>query len=144
MDEEIGKLEPFKGFEFDAAAHEGKRVKIEKVEIMRMNTSYNEEGIWVEGLRRDVPALRVSTETVANVEINGEPREIRASMIFRLKEATSKDGTKKIGWGQNPRNKLFKFLKKMKVNTPQELLGQYVTITTRQVGDREFLGFVVE
>lgn len=147
----LGDLKPIETMEpLNVGQYEGARVEIEKCEVVDMTTSYNDEGVWVEGLKRPTKRLKVSTKPLTKVEVPGkESFEIRASMIFALKE-TKDEKTGQItgyGWSTNKNSKLMKFMKMMKVNKPDELIGKYVTVLTRpskKDEDREFLGFKVE
>ena len=146
------KVEDLTQFEvsqpIDVSEMEGVRSKIDKIEIIDTFSSYDENGNWVEGLKRPVKRLRVSSEVLKEVVVpNKEPIKVRASMIFALKETKDVKGHFKWGWSNSPNSKLFQFLKKLKVNTPNELKGKYITVTVRPSRDandtREFLGFAL-
>lgn len=145
----IENLEELKASVIDVKEFEGTKAKVDKIEVIDGFTSYNDDGVWEEGLQRPIKRMKVSSEVLKVIESSKGSVELRATMIFNLKAKTDKTG-KVIGygWTNSPNSRLYKFLKKMKVNSPQELLGKYILVTTRpsrkQGDEREFLGFVCE
>ena len=132
----------------DVSKYEGRRAKIDKCDVVDTFTSYNEDGKWVDGLKRPVKKLLVSSEILEIINRdNKSPIELRASSLFSLKEKII-DG--KVIWGvsNSLRSNLWKFMKKQKVNTIIELKGTMITVTTRSSNnpedDREFLGIVTQ
>jgi len=122
-----------------------------------------------------MPVMKIETAPVTkNINSEGEEYEIRASELFSLKvkdktyaelvkdlgksdsdfEADKEKALtiaknmikeKKIGWSTHEKGALFKFLKKMKVAHPKDLIGRNVLIITRAGGgDSVFLGYVKE
>jgi hypothetical protein len=130
------------GFNFDASEYEGKRIAIDKVEFIKIKVDRDKDWNYVKDLQREAPAVRVSTIVVAVVPSSKGDVEIRASRSFFLKEETQKDGTIKYTWG--PKSDLKAFMIKQKVNSPAELKGTMVTLTSRPVGDRNFIDFVAK
>lgn len=131
----------------DVTKHEGKRVKIEIVQVEDSFSSYDEKGKYTEGLKRPVKRLKVESEVLENItKTDGTPLFLRASALFGLsKEIVNGQEV----WGVRPHknSKLWNFMKKQKVNTIPELKGTVVTVTTRASSnpedDREYLGFAI-
>lgn len=132
----------------DVFKFEGKRVPIDKVEIIDALSSYNEKGDFVEGLKRPVKKLKISTSVLETVmKADGTPIEIRATAFFNLKCKLALDGKEIWGISQHPKSKLFQFMKKQKISGVDNLKGTLVTITAKPStvpGDeREFLTIAI-
>lgn len=128
-----------------------------------------------EGEELFMPSLKVETAPVMkSLNSEGEEYAIRASELFSLKvkekdypklvrdlgknpdtyEADKEKALaivkrliseKKIGWSEHEKGAFRKFLKKLRVKNPKELIGKNVLIITRAgKGDAVFLGFVKE
>ena len=130
----LDSLEPMESESLDLSPFEGKRVTIEKAEVIEVSSQFSETG------RQKV--LRVESEPVTTVETAEGKKEIRASELFNLIE---KDG--KVGWSKDERGKLQKFLAKMKATKPTELVGKEAVVRLRSkkndFGESTFLGFVI-
>jgi hypothetical protein len=143
---DISDLKPIQSGGTDFSELEGKKAKIASAEIIETKSDYDENGKYVKGLQRDVKVLRVVTEPVTEIkDKDGNPKQIGASEIFNLKAAA--DGS--IGWSTAPKGKLNKLLKKLKVDTPAQLIGKMATIRIRAKENpdgttSEFLGFLTE
>ena len=144
----VNELEPSNAKAFDAHVFEGKRIKIERVEVIDAFTSYNINGEFEEGLQRPCKKLKVITEKVTEIETAEGLKPINVSALFSLKEDKQKDGSVKLTWSTNEKGGLFKFLRKMRKNAPAELVGEFVTITCTpgkgSKSDRDFLTFATE
>lgn len=154
------KIEDLKIFEpskpIDVSKHEGKRIKIEKLKVIDSFSSYEEgkyvdnkyiPGQFIQGLKRPVKKLLVSSEVLEIIEIvDREPIELRASMLFPLKRKFV-NGDEMWGASSHPSAKLTQFLKKQKVNSFLDLAGTFVIVTTHHSNDpddeREYLGFAI-
>ena len=80
--------------------------------------------------------ILVKTDIVAVLtEKRKEPLELRASKLFSLQQ----DDEGNIGWGKD--TKLGVFLKKMKCEHYNDLVGKAVIIQTQLRKDKEFLSF---
>lgn len=145
MAKENIKPEDLKEFEagqgLDLTEFEGIKTKIEGLEVIDVDSKFDEDGNILEGnTTRKVKVLRVFTEpitTATNKE--GEEVEIRASELFNLK---FQDGE----WGvsTSPKSKLQKFLKRQKVDKITKLKS--TTVLTKSVTNKTgstFLGFVI-
>lgn len=128
-----------------------------------------------EGDELFMPSIKVETAPVMkSINSEGEEYAIRASELFSLKvrekdypslvkglgknpETYDADkekalviikkliSEKKIGWSEHEKGAFRKFLKKMRVTKPAELIGKNTLIITRAgKGDAMFLGFVKE
>ena len=145
-DEKINTLniEKFPTMSIDVDKYLGRRTRIEKEEVIRVPSIYGPNGGRLpEGQTVMVPVLKISTEPLEVIQLpDGSTKEIRASELFNLKEKVV-NGQKIIGFSEHPRNKLFQFLKKMKVNDPKQLIGLYVTIVDRvSKNGNKWLGFM--
>lgn len=142
---EIEDLKPIEqANQLDVSQYEGSRVEIEKTEVVDMTTNYDDNGNWVEGLARPCKMLKVTTKALTKLDLgNGTIKDITASELFNLKQNKK---TMVWGWSENEKGKLFRFFKKLKVNSPKELVGKLVTVTLRpdkKDPNKNWLGFVV-
>jgi hypothetical protein len=128
------------GTGIDVSEYEGQRCEVDTAEVIEVETPYDENGEYQEGLKRKVKRLRVFSKPVTEVEDSqGKKIQIRASELFALKYLNGK-------WGvsTNERAKINKFLKKL--NLPagaagvKQLGGQQVIMKTSDKGN--FLRFV--
>ncbi len=132
----VGELEQIETGGIDLSEFEGKKAKIEKTEVVEVQSKFSESG------RQKV--LKVSTETITKTKNQeGEDIEISASELFNLVE---KDG--KTGWSNNPQAKLNKLLLKYGVERPEQLIGKEITLRARDKVQEDgskttFLGFIV-
>ena len=137
--DDLEEFEAGKGI--DVSEYEGQKVKIEGVEVKRVVTSYDENGDWVEGLKRKKQVLRVFSTTITTVT-DGEGNEIkiRASELFNLKH---QDG--KWGVSTSDKAKINKFLKKLNLPAGKEgvkQIGGQELIVKTSGKNNNFLGFV--
>jgi len=145
MAKEELKIEDLKEFEagqgIDLSEYEGIKSKIDKLEIMDVDSRYDEDGNLFEGnLTRRVKVLKVSTEPVTKYTTKDDREiEIRASELFNLK---FQDGE----WGvsKSPKSKIQKFLNRQKVSNIMKLKGTSVLLksSANKTGN-SFLGFVI-
>jgi len=136
-------LQPFESMGIDFAKFDGIRTRIGKIEISEVPSIFGEDGKPLPvGQKIMIPVLKVYSEPLdMMIFADGSKKEIRASEMFNLK-VIEKEGKKNIGWSQNPKGKLFQFMRNLKANTPQDLIGQFVTIVKRTGKDgRTYLGF---
>ena len=145
---DIGDLEEFEPSSgIDVYQFEGKQVAIEKVHIEKILSKYGADGKQVApGKETLQPVLKIESASVHKGKNNkGEDFEIRASELFSLKMKKGEDGKEKIGWSHHEKGALQKFLKKMRVKHPSQLIGKLVLLTPRPgKDDSVFLGFVKE
>jgi len=119
---ELKELNKVEEEAIDLSEHEGKKAKIEGVEVVEVPSKYSERGkAWV-----------VKVETGVITEINDI--EIKASELFNLKEENGKAS----GWSSQ--GNLQQLLDKLSVDKPEELEGKEVTVRVR--GEKKFLGFI--
>ena len=124
----------------DLKEFEGQRVKIVKVMLIDSISSYDEAGVYKEGLKRAVKKLKVITEPITKINTKDGEIEIRASELFGLKQ---KDG--KWGISDSPKASIQKLLKRQKATNIQQLVGTTVIIKAVESEDgKVFLGFVKE
>lgn len=116
---------------------EGTKATIEILEIKEVSSQFSETG--------KAKVLKVQTEPITTLKDSaGNDIEIRASEILQLKE---KDG--QLGFSTSPKSKMYRLLKKLKVNSPAELKGKSVIVKVRTSKgpdgqERDFLGFYME
>ena len=126
--------------QIDFEKYEGKRAKIEIVQVVDAVSDYGLDGIRVVGLKRPVKKLHVATEVLETIQ-KDEPIQIRAHAYFNLKEKVV-NGTTVWGVSKSTKSKLYNFMKKQKANTVDELKGTLVTLTTKtDDNDRVWLNF---
>lgn len=137
----LDELEAIKTSGLDLSGYEGTKASIEKVEVEEVPTPYDEDGNLIPGLQRKIKCLRVSTGVVATVKTTDGDKDLVASELFNLKEENGK-----LGWSNNKKGKLNKFLAKMDVLHPKDLKGKNVILRIRKkVGsENEFLGFYID
>lgn len=138
----IGELKSFEpSATVDVYQFEGKQLQIEIVRVDKILSKFDANGVQLPpGKEILAPILRVETvPVIKGKDKDGKEYVIRASEIFSLKV---KDGV--LGWSLHEKGSLNKFLKKMRVKHPSELVGKLVLATTRpgKVEGQDFLGFV--
>ena len=139
----IESLKPIQvGVGLDLTEFEGRRAKIESLKVIDVTTPYNEEGTYIEGLKRKVKSLKVATGKITEVETKDKGIvDVVASELFNLKQ--DKDGS----WGISSHEKagIQRFMRRQKVGEIKELLGTTVTlkVNTNKAGN-SFLGFISE
>ena len=98
---------------------------------MRMPSEFAECGYqWV---------ARVSSRPLTTIKTDSGEINIRASELFNLSQ--DKEG-KLIGFSLNEKGKLYRFMKKVGVEHPSELLGKKALITTYENKGKTYLKFV--
>jgi len=145
---DVSKLEEFETSSgIDVYQYEGKQVPIEAIRIEKILSKYGPDGKQLPpGGEILQPVLKVETTPVfKGKNSKGEDFELRASEIFSLKIRKDDKGIDRIGWSHHEKGALNRFLKKMRVKHPKELVGKLVLLSTR-LGkeDSVFLGFVKE
>lgn len=120
------KLEQVESQAYDNEQHLGKRVKIEKVRTM-VTDRFKDDA----GNPKKSYYVKVESEILDIID-NEQKTEVRASRIFGL----TKDVEGKLGWSE--KSKLFLFLKQLKVDHPDELVGKEVIV---QLTDADRDGF---
>lgn len=139
--DQLPEIEAGKGLDF--SEYEGKKYPIQVIEVIEYNSPYNEEGEYVEGLKRQVKGIRIATVPITKIKNKeGKEVDIRASELFNLKYDAE---TKQWGRSTSDNAKLNKFTKMMKVNKLSDLKGKnvMVLVTTDKKGN-QFLGFKKE
>ena len=126
----------------DLSEFEGKKAEIEKLAVLEMDSSYDEEGLLLpKGQTRRVKVLKVITGTILESENSDKEKiEFKASELFNLKYDKEAE---KWGYSESPKSKIQKFFTKMKVKTPKELIGKTITIRTYEKNDSTYMGFVL-
>lgn len=143
---EPSELKPIEAGGIDFSEFEGQKAKIARTEVIPVKSDYDEDGKYQKGLQRDVQILRVVTEPVTSIrDKEGNDKEIGASEVFNLR--TDSEGS--LGWSTSPKGKLNKFLRKMKTDSPDKLVGKPVVIRIRAKDNpdgttSEFLGFIID
>ena len=147
-DTNIDSLEEFESSPgVDVYQFEGKQVPIEKIHVEKILSKYGPDGKQLApGKEILAPVLKIESAVVLKGKSSkGEDYEIRASELFSLKMKVGEDGKEKIGWSHHEKGALNKFLKKMRVKHPSQLMGKLVLLTPRPGKDESvFLGFVKE
>ena len=117
----INDLKPIEDALVNVNDLEGNKAKIGSVEEMEVPSNFSARGKqWV---------IKISTDGVQTES----GQVINASELFNLKE----DNAQPTGW--STQGKLQKFLEKMKVKHPSDLVGKTVTLRARD----NFLGFII-
>jgi hypothetical protein len=138
----IEDLKPIEAAGTDFGEFEGTKAKIEAVDVISVKSDYAEDGTYQKGLQREVKVVRVATEKITEIQTVDGAKPVMASEMFNLR----KDVDGSLGWSKSPKAKLHKFLKKMKVDAPKELMGKSVVLRVRVKENpdgttKEFLGF---
>ena len=139
----VDSLKPIQvGVGLDLSEHEGKRAKIETLKVIEYTSPWDENGMYVEGLKRKVKGLKVATGKVAEYDSKDKGIiDIFASELFNLKQ--DKDGS----WGISSHEKagIQRFMRRQKVSELKALIGTQVTlkVNTNKTGN-SFLGFITE
>lgn len=145
MTKEELKPEDLKEFEagqgLDLSEFEGIKTKIAGMEIMDVDSKYDEDGNLFSGdMTRKVKVLKVFTEPITTyTNKEGQDTDIRASELFNLK---FQDGE----WGvsKSSKSKIQKFLQRQKVDKITKLKGTNVLIkSVMNKSGNSFLGFVI-
>ena len=135
----LNELKPVESSGIDLKELEGTKSNIEQIIVEKVPSTYSKDGKQL--------VLKLLTKVVTSFDDKeGNKIEVRASELFNL---TKDKETGSIGWSKHPKADLQKFLKKMNVNHPQELIGKTVTIVprtkeTKDKGTLTFLGFIRE
>jgi hypothetical protein len=137
--EDLREFEAGQGI--DLTEFEGIKTKIAGMEILDVDSRYDEDGNLFDGnLTRKVKVLRVYTEVITTVKNKeGEDADIRASELFNLKFQEGEWGISK-----SPKSKIQKFLLRQKVDKITKLKG--TSVLTKSVTNKTgnvFLGFVI-
>lgn len=96
--------------------YEGTKTKVKDVKIIVGTSSYNESGEKVEGLKREVPKLKIISE---DIEPNGNV-EVLMPMFF------DDDGQPK--WKTGEKSKIQQMLNKFEIAHPKEMIGKEVVL----------------
>ena len=158
QDYDISDLQPIEAGEMmDLSEYEGKKVKIEKTEVIELDSIYAVETIVIDGKTfnsgEQLPpgktvkskALKVTTEKVGEVKTaEGEVKDLRASELISLKKKA--DGS--WGWSTHKKARIQKLFMRLKakygeLTHPKELIGKEVTIIIRPGEDISWLGFMI-
>lgn len=130
----------------DLSEYEGKKVKIEKVEVINVDSRFDEHGNQLPpGQTIKSKALKVTTEKVGEIKnAEGDVKDIRASELFSLKQKDDDSW----GWSTHKKAKIQKLFMRLKakygeLTNPKQLIGKEVTITMRPGEDISWLGFMI-
>lgn len=137
MASNISDVGPAPSLHVDPTPYTGKKVKIAKVELTTRITDYDEEGNFVEGLAREAPIIRLTTESIGT---NDAGEAITISEDINLK--TLANG--KVVWSTHPKSGMAKLFAKYKVSRPEQMVGREVMLIERVSSknpDRRWLGF---
>lgn len=131
---DISKLKPLESKGVDLTEFEGARVKIAELKIVEVPSQYTDS--------KKQDCLKVISEAVTEIPLDDGNIEVRATELFNL---TRDKETNELGWSKADNASLNKFLKKMKCNSPEDLIGKLVTIKTRTTKEgKTFLGIITE
>lgn len=110
----------------DVDKYEGTRVKIAKVEMQWVDSHYI-NGEYAPDTTEKAPFLFVETEALDNIpQQDGTTKPLVVKQRFSLQKG--ENGKPVIS--KHSKAKLWKFMRKYGANTPQELVGRIVSITT--------------
>jgi hypothetical protein len=156
--EKVPTLEDMKpAVQIDFDEFEGCKAKIEDVEFREMpskfvylkdmngNTQLDAEGKPIRDPEGKQWVMKVYTESVLDVPAKGDSDndfDLRASELFNF----NRDEEGNTSWGS--KSNLGKFMKKLKIQHPKEMIGKLVTMRTytKLISGEEktFLGFIKE
>jgi len=118
-----------------------------KVETIPLFTTLNSEGEEYGIRASELFSLKVKDKSYPELVkgLGKNPDTFLADKEKALEIAKNMIKEKKIGWSEHEKGALRKFLKKLRVTHPKDLLGKNVLIITRAgKEDNVFLGFVKE
>jgi hypothetical protein len=119
----------------DLTQYEGEKNEIKAVDVVKVPSLYGEDGKKLPvGQAREAFVLKVSGTPLAKIA----DTDVAPTELFNLKV---KDGVV-VGWSS--KGSLQKFLDKMGVKHPQDLIGKKAIVTLRKSASdgRDYLGFV--
>ena len=141
MDTEIPSVKDVKVGGFDLNQFAGQNAKIAKISMLDVNTCYDENGGYVEGLKRPVKVLKIETEVITTFENDSEEVPVRASELFNMVKDKELN---EWGLSTSPNSKYRKFLKSIKANELKDVIGKSVTIKCIDRKGSTYLGFYTE
>ena len=143
----IDELKPIEaGEQLDLAEYEGRKSKIEKVEVMEVDSIYDDKGQQLPpGQTVKAKVLKITTESLGKIQTQDGEKEIRASELLSLKKKA--DGS--WGWSTHKKAKIQKLFKRLEtlskeiVNEPKHLIGKQVTVIIRPGDEISWLGILI-
>jgi len=153
----VEDMKPIESQGLDLSEYEGKKAKIEIVEVVDVESRYGDGETEVDGRvyksneklpeGKTIPTkvLKVSTEKLGEIETSEGKKEIRASELFSLKKDTK---NKSWGWSTHEKAKVQKLYKRLGIRNPNTnpktaLIGKTVTVIQRPGEDVSWLGILV-
>lgn len=134
---EVSELKEIQAGGIDLSEFDGSKATIERMEVIDVPSAYTESGVQ--------KCLQIITSAITNFkDAEGNEKPVHATELFNLRQ--DEDGS--WGYSTNPKAKIRKFMAKMKVKQPKDLIGKQVVIRIRTKtqadgNEKEFLGFYV-
>lgn len=125
IQKKLSDLKPVKSESLDLQQFHNKPVKIVSADIIQVPSRFTP---LVKGSQTDrLPqwVLKVQSEVVATVGEGNETIEFKASEIFNL---VQDDDGNLIGYPENEQSNIMKFMKDIRANTPEAMIGKMATI----------------
>lgn len=127
---DVGDLEGVEGTSVDLEQFDKKEVELEKAEIIQVPSEYTEtKKQWV---------LKVASVILVSLGEGDDKIDFRASELFNLVQ--DKDGKLK-GYPEAEGSNLYKFMKDLKAEKPNELIGKKALVKSYLKKDRTYLKF---
>lgn len=131
---QVSELKPVQGGgeSVDLEQFDKKEVEIERTSIVQVSSKFSETPdklSWV---------LKVESKVLASIGEGDDKIDFRASELFNLVQ--DKTG-KLVGYPEAEGSNLAKFMKDIKIKTPQEIVGKKALIKAYEKGDRTYLKF---
>lgn len=130
---DVKNLKSIERKSIDLSEYDGVKAEVELVEVVDVKSNWKDGKKLPEGETISVKCLKASTKKLGEIEVKGEIKELRASELFNL----TQDEDNAWGYSTNEKAKLNIFMDKMKVKTPEELVGKKVVVLIK----KGFLGF---
>ena len=127
---DVGDLEGVEGTSVDLEQFDKKEVELEKAEIIQVPSEYTEtKKQWV---------LKVASVVLVSLGEGDDKIDFRASELFNLVQ--DKEGKLK-GYPEAEGSNLYKFMKDLKAEKPNELIGKKALVKSYLKKDRTYLKF---
>ena|SRR3990167_82567 len=128
----------------DVAKYENKQYLIAKVERTTRESHYFTDPITGENKYRkdevvEVPAVLIETESLDMIsDGKGGTRTLTVKATLNLQERVNKEtGKKDVVISKNPKAKLWQLMRRLNVQTLEELKGKKVTVVTQPSSDED-------
>ena len=127
----LDELVPIERGLIDFQKFDGQKSIITSYEIKDITTKFGK-----------IKVLRLCSDKLSEIETKEGPKPVYASELFNL----IADTEGRIGWARNEKGKLYKLLKKHKVDHPSKMIGKQIVIkvTAKEYDDgttKDYLGF---